>query len=53
MAALSSLSTCIFSIYINRNVFTQSSARCASTCASSESQNIGQAAGKHIFAVGV
>ncbi len=49
MAALFSLSVehicIIFSFYISRNVFAQRSARCASTRASPNSHNSGQAAG--------
>ncbi len=53
MAALFSLSTCIFSFYISLDVFAQGSARCASTRASPESQNTADAAANHIFVVGL
>jgi hypothetical protein len=47
MAALFSLSTCIFSFYISLDVFAQGSARCASTRASPDSHNIADAAANH------
>ncbi len=53
MAALFSLSTCIFSFYISLDVFAQGSARCASTRASPESQQSILADANHIFVVGL